>query len=93
MLHNGENILFGLNFWNGSGLDQLKQPDLPTDPRSRAEFLAQNDTSKALIAWQEKTVNSPYKSIPMDNLITNVINKPVDYKTIYASVDNLSFIT
>jgi len=72
-----KSIAFQIDIFSGAQLEQLKQPDQPTDNRSAAEILAQNDLSKSLIAWMEKTVNTKYTDVPMDSLVKSIINKQV----------------
>jgi hypothetical protein len=73
----GKSIVFQIDVFSGAQLEDLKRPDISTDGRNGAEFLAQNDLSKALIAWMEKTVNAKYTDVPMDSLVKSIINKPV----------------
>ncbi len=87
---NGQNILIGFAIYNGDMLTMLQQPDQPGEGRSRREYLEQINLSKALATWMEKTVNTPYQNVPMDNSIKDIINHPVtDLKTIIPSTGNI----
>jgi hypothetical protein len=87
---NGKNIIAGFAIYNGDMLNTLRLAPSSAG-RSGAEYLAQIDISKALVLWMEKTMTNPYRTVPLDRLIRNIVNYPVtDLASVIPSSGNVN---